>query len=99
MLSDDHRRPPGTAATAAHEVDLSLPSSPSWTGLSFPEDDAVLRAMLDHFGVVISRVSPEDKFHIARAPRTGGHVVAMTGDGVNDGRALQEADIDDLDAL
>ena len=68
-------------------------------GAELPEDDAVLRAMLDHFGVVVSRVSPEDKFRIARAPRTGGHVVAMTGDGVNDGRALQEADIDDLRAV
>ena len=90
MITGDH---PGTAMAVARDVGLAPAGATAIDGAHLPSDDEVLGAMLDRDGVVVSRVSPEDKLRIARSLRLRGHVVAMTGDGVNDGPALQEADI------
>ncbi len=90
MLTGDH---PATAAAIAHQVGLLDGDSLVVDGQSLPEEDAVLGALLDHDGVVVARVTPEGKLRIAQALQHRGHVVAMTGDGVNDGPALQTADI------
>ena len=90
MVTGDH---PSTAAAIGREVGLVLDDELVLEGARLPEDDRALGALLDHDGVVISRVSPEQKLRVARALQGRGHVVAMTGDGVNDGPALQEADV------
>ena len=84
---------PATALAIAREVGLTTAEERVLEGAALPEDDEVLAALLDHDGIVIARVAPEDKLRIARALQRRGHVVAMTGDGVNDGPALQAADI------
>jgi magnesium-transporting ATPase (P-type) len=90
MITGDH---PSTAAAIADQVGLRRPGDPVLTAADLPMSERILAAHLDHDGVVVARVSPEDKVRIARALRSRGHVVAMTGDGVNDAPALHEADI------
>ncbi len=90
MVTGDH---PATAVAIAREVGLVRGQPRVILGRDLPDDEAVLGALVDHDGVVIARVSPEDKLRIAHALRARGHVLAMTGDGVNDGPALQAADI------
>ena len=55
-------------------------------------DDDVLKQTL-HGGTIFSRVSPEDKMRIVGLVKQHGHVVAVTGDGINDAPALKSADI------
>jgi calcium-translocating P-type ATPase len=91
MITGDH---PMTAAAVARELGIVAHEDAAvHLGAELPDDDVTLGALLDRDGVVCSRVSPEDKLRIARALRSRGHVVAMTGDGVNDAPALREADI------
>ncbi len=90
MITGDH---PQTALAIAWQVGLALDGAPVLTGSDLPADEADRGALIDHDGVVISRATPEDKLRIADALRVRGHVVAMTGDGVNDGPALRAASV------
>ncbi len=90
MLTGDH---PATALAIARQVGFIVGDERVLLGHDLPNDVAQLGELLDYDGVVVSRVSPKDKLDIARALQARGHVVAMTGDGVNDGPALQAADI------
>jgi magnesium-transporting ATPase (P-type) len=90
MITGDHR---STAVRIADVVGLRRPDDPVVAGADLPSDDRALAELVDRDGIVLHRVTPMDKLRVARALRQRGHVVAMTGDGVNDGPALREADI------
>ncbi len=61
------------------------------TQLSTMSDDE-LSEKLTHVSI-FSRIAPQDKLRIIRLLKAQGHIVAMTGDGVNDALALKQADI------
>src|SRR6185312_5034243 len=87
MITGDHAV---TAEAIAHQLGIE---GRAITGADFRamSDDEAMRE-IDSIGV-IARVSPEDKVHLVDILRKKGHVVAMTGDGVNDAPALKKADI------
>ena len=90
MVTGDH---PATAKAIADQVGLLEPGSLVIEAKDLPLDSDALGELLDRDGVVVARAAPEDKLRIAEALQARHHVVAMTGDGVNDGPALSRADI------
>jgi Ca2+-transporting ATPase len=87
MITGDHG---ATAASIAAELGIE---PETLTGPEIEEtSDAALREKVEGIDV-FARVSPEHKLRIVRALQARGHVVAMTGDGVNDAPALKQADI------
>jgi calcium-translocating P-type ATPase len=84
-----------TAAEIAHQVGIASDGATIVTGEQL---DALNESKLDELlregqELIFARTSPEGKLRIADALRAEGHVVAMTGDGVNDAPALRRADI------
>ncbi|HEU4319666.1 MAG TPA: cation-transporting P-type ATPase [Acidimicrobiia bacterium] len=87
MITGDHAV---TAAAIGHQLGIE---GTALTGAEFAAlSDEELAAQLDEIGVV-ARVAPEDKIRLVSMLQSAEHVVAMTGDGVNDAPALKKADI------
>lgn len=89
MVTGDHKE---TAIAVANELEM-LGSRKALTGAELDKlnDDEYMKVVEDV--AVYARVSPEHKVRITEALKRKGHIVAMTGDGVNDAPALKKADI------
>ena len=88
VLSGDH---PRTVATVARQVGIPGADEPV-DARSLPTDPAALAGLLERRSV-FGRVVPDQKQAMVAALHTRDHVVAMTGDGVNDVLALKDADL------
>ncbi|AYO57695.1 ATPase [Chryseobacterium sp. 6424] len=90
MITGDHR---DTALAIAQELGIAQHSGETITGPELDQlsDEGLKNKVNDY--TVYARVSPEHKVKIVRALKAGGHVVSMTGDGVNDAPSLNAADI------
>ncbi len=96
MITGDHAL---TATAIARKLQLAKPGcavNPDLVALTGSDleriaDDDLGQAAED--AEVFARVTPEQKLRLVTALQKRGHVVAMTGDGVNDGPALRQANI------
>lgn len=90
MITGDH---PATALTIARELGIASGDGEAVTGAqlaSYPKAQRVAQILTAR---VFARIDPLQKLEIVRTLREGGHVVAVTGDGVNDAPALQAAQV------
>jgi Ca2+-transporting ATPase len=90
MITGDHQT---TAEAIAKQLGMIQGSGVSLSGqqLASMSDEDLEAKVNDTY--VYARVSPEHKLRIVKALQRKGHVVAMTGDGVNDAPAIKAADI------
>ena len=90
MITGDH---PATAEAIARELEIFEPGTRLVTGTELRTmGDAELDAIVEQVRV-FARVDPEHKLRIVGALQRQGHIVAMTGDGINDAPALKTANI------
>ncbi len=90
MITGDHR---DTAVAIASELGIWQEGDHALIGEQLQKMDEEELKQAVTYTKVFARVSPEDKLRIVKALKSYDHVVAMTGDGVNDAPALKRADI------
>lgn len=91
MITGDHKI---TAAAIADRMGLSPTEEViAYTGKELAKLDSTELTNAVQNGSVFARVAPEQKLRLVEALQAKGHIVAMTGDGVNDAPALKQADI------
>ncbi len=89
MITGDHKL---TAVAVAKEIGM-IHSGLAFTGEELDKmNDEEFDKVVEDVSVY-ARVSPEHKLRIVKALKKKGHIVAMTGDGVNDAPALKQSDI------
>jgi cation-transporting ATPase E len=88
VISGDN---PRTVGAVAQRVGLPGADAP-FDARELPEDTEGMADVLEHTST-FGRVTPQQKRAMVGALQSRGHVVAMTGDGVNDALALKDADI------
>lgn len=90
MITGDYSQ---TAFAIARQIGLATSESEVMTGEMLARlSDSEFEQEVESYSV-FARVSPEDKVRIVEALKKRGHVVAMTGDGVNDAPSLKKASI------
>lgn len=90
MITGDHKL---TAAAIATDLGIISSGEDVCTGAILDSmDDASLSRDVGQYRV-FARVAPEHKVRIVSALQDNGHIVAMTGDGVNDAPSLKQADV------
>ncbi len=90
MITGDHKN---TAVAIARDLKIYHKGDQVLTGKEIDRmSDAELTSVMESVSVC-ARVSPANKLRIVQTLKNRGHVVAMTGDGVNDAPAVKEASI------
>ena len=90
MITGDHKN---TASAIAYQAGIMKKGDLCVTGTELEAmSDTELDNVIDKVSV-FARVNPADKLRIVRAFKKKGHIVTMTGDGVNDAPAIKEANI------